>query len=234
MRRAERNLAWLVPLCAAVLAACSVAPRQPPGAPPSPSSVSREEPGGDAHDPHAAALRRQLSEPWGFRRDKDHQLIIPLADPAHHKRVRFWAVDHFLGFRYGKDYHVLNVVFVQDVPEGTPTDSRTCIRQAEKWGRPQLRGFEVKLRQFGTLERKWRRHEIVVKTVDGYVDFGLERREFSAAYAAYPAYPGACLVFAIAVPWREHEKLAKQVRDRWVDEGVPRVIPLTKTRPYRK
>src|SRR6202008_639942 len=122
--------------------------------------------------------------------------------------VRYWALDHFLGFRYGADYHVVNVVFIHDLPEGTPNNSLTCMRKIEKWGRPQLKAFEVKLSEPHTVEQKWRDKPVLVTSVDGYVDFGLKRRQFSAAYAAYPAYPNACLVFGMAVPWDGQEALA--------------------------
>lgn len=217
-----------------VNAACSIAPRQPPGAPPTPSSITRATPGGDADDPEQAALLRQLERPWGSRRDKDNQLVVPLPDHKNYKRVRYWAIDHFVGFKYGDDHYVLNVVLIQDVPEGTHIDSRTCLRRAEKWAQPQMKAFEVKLGPRQTIEKSWHDQPIVVRTVDGYLDFGLKRRQFSAAYTAYAAYPNACMVFGMAVPWGKHRELAVRVRDRWVEEGVARIRPLTETRPYRK
>lgn len=216
------------------LAACATTQTQPPGAPPSPSSVTLEEPGGDAADPQEAALKRQLELPWGWATDKDEQLRVPMVDQNNMKRVRYWVLDHFTGFRYGSDFYVMNVVLIQDVPKGEEMDSRTCLQRAEKWGHPQLRSWEVKFSDIQTSTTHWRNLPIVVKSVDGYVDIGFERRKFSAAYAAYPAYPDACLVFAMGVPWEKHEDLAKAVRDRWVKEGVPRMVPLTPTRPFRK
>jgi hypothetical protein len=213
---------------------CASTPRQPPGKPPTPASITREDPGGDAHDPEEAALRRQLELPWGWRTDKDRQLIVPLVDHGNYKRVRYWIFDHFVGFRYGKEYLVMNAAFVQDVPEGEPIDGPSCMRRAEKWSRPQLKSFQVKLGAPSVVQQEWRGQPILVKTMDGYVDFGLKRRRFSGAFAAYPAYPRACLVFGVAVPWGEHGDLAKQVRDRWVAEGVHRIKPLTKDRPHRK
>jgi hypothetical protein len=218
----------------ALAVACASTPTQSPGSPPSPKTVTMEQPGGDAHDPHEAALLRQIHEPWGFQEDKDGQVRIPLVDWKNYERVRYWAIDHFVGFKYGKDYHVLNSVFILDVPAGTPEDSESCLKRAEKWGHPQIESFEIKLASQHVTEGRWNGMPIYVMSTDGYLDFGLERRHFSAAYAAYPAYSDACLVFGFAVPWREHEDLAKQVRDRWVKEGVPRVQLLTKTRPYRK
>src|SRR5687768_5050364 len=72
--------------------------------PPTPASVTVKEPGGDAEDKQGAALFRQLDEAWGLRNDKDDQLHVPLPDHQHWKRVRFWGVEHFVGFRYGGDH----------------------------------------------------------------------------------------------------------------------------------
>jgi hypothetical protein len=148
--------------------------------------------------------------------------------------VRYWVFDHFVGFKYGKDYHVLNAVVIQDVPDGAPVDPQTCMQRLEKWSFPQFKNFEVKIEETEYTESRWRDHDIQVKVLDGYVDFGLERRRFSAAYAAYDAYPDACLGFGVAVPWRDQKELAQKVRDRWVREGVPLLRPMTPIRPVRK
>lgn len=222
-------------LCLGCLTACgSSVQTQPVGAPPTQKSITLEHPGGDAADPQEAALRRQLEMPWGWATDKDDQLRVPMVDPGNMKRVRYWVVDHFTGFRYGSDFYVVNIVFVQDFPKDEEMDSRTCVQRAEKWGHPQIQSFEVKMKGLTQITTKWRNKPVVVKSVDGYVDIGFERRHFSAAYAGYPAYPDACLVFAMAVPWDKHEDLARQVRDRWVREAVPRIAPLTETKPFRK
>jgi hypothetical protein len=207
---------------------------QPPGAPPTPQTVTVAEPGGDAHDPHRAALLRQLEQPWGFRNDKDDQLHAPLPDWEKWKRVRYWGVDHFTGFRFGDDHHVVAVVFVQDLPAGESNDSRACLRRFEQWVRPQIRNFEVKLGPGGVREGQWRDQKILIQFVDGWVDTAFSRREYSAAWAAYPAYPDACLIYAMAAAWREQPELAKKVRDRWVAEGFSGINPLTPTRPSRK
>lgn len=227
--------AALVLACAAA-AGCASRQAAPPGTPPTaptPASITMEHPGGDSTDPDEAALLRQLNEPWGFQWDKDGTLHVPLADFRNYERVRYWALDHFVGFKYGSDYHALNSVFILDVPAGEPTSSDACFLRVQKWAHPQLENFEIKLGDQHMTEVEWRRQNVRVLSVDGYLDFGLERRHFSAAYATYPAYSDACLVFGFAVPWGKHEELAKQVRDRWVKEGVPRLSPITKTRPFR-
>jgi hypothetical protein len=207
---------------------------QPPGAPPTPETVTVAEPGGDAHDPHRAALLRQLEEPWGMRNDKDDQIHAPLPDWEKWKRVRYWGVDHFTGFRYGDDHHAVAVAFVLDLPEGEPNDSRSCLRRFEQWARPQIKAFDVKLGPVGVRESRWRDQKILIQFVDGRVDSAFSRREYSAAWTAYPAYPDACLIYAMAAAWREHPELAKKLRDRWVADGFTRMHTLTPGRPYRK
>src|SRR5690606_968610 len=116
-----------------------------PGAPPTRASITREHPGGDAEDPHRAALERLLGIGWGHRSDKDDQLLVPLHDVRHWKRVRFWLLDHFTGFRYGTDYHGLSVVLVRDLGGREVVDSARCMREAEAWARPQLNAYGVRL-----------------------------------------------------------------------------------------
>jgi hypothetical protein len=178
---------------------------------------------------------RQLNEPWGNRTDKDDQLGVPLPDAPQWKRVRYWGVDHFTGFRYGDDYHAVAVVFVQDVsPDVNAATSEACMRRFESWGRRELKNREVKLGPIRTKESSWRSKPLVIHSLDGAFLIGLSRKDFSAAWAAYPAYPHACLIYGMAVPWSEHEPLAKRVRDRWIEQGFVGLSPFTPERPYRK
>lgn len=185
------------------------------------------------NDEHGIALERQLHEPFRRRADKDEQLLVPMADAKNWKRVRFWLVDHFVGFRYGEDFDALNVVFIHDVEPGTKLTTEYCMKQAERWARPQLRAFDVRMGPVQSKTAVWKRNEIAVRTADAVVDYGTGPQQFSAGWAAYPAYTDACLVFAFAVPWGEHRELATQVRDRWIEEGVRRIKPLTEARPHR-
>jgi hypothetical protein len=221
-------LGWLAVACNSSVV------RQPPGRPPSPQTVSVAEPGGDAHDPHQAALLRQLNEPWGRRNDRDDQVHVPTPDWENWKRVRYWGVEHFAGWRYGDDHHAVALLFVHDVPPGEPNDSESCLKRFEAWARPQVRAYQVQLGPSGMKRDKWREHEILIKWIDGHVDLGFRRRAFSAAWTAYPAYPETCLVYAMGVPWDGHEALAKKVRDRWVAEAFPRMLPISAEKPVRK
>lgn len=184
-------------------------------------------------DDHQVALERQLSEPWHRRADRDEQLLVPLADANNWKRVRFWLIDHFTGFRYGDDFDALNVVFVHEVEPGVELTSEYCMKNAERWARPQLRAFDVRMGPVQSQKARWKDTDIAVRTADAVVDYGVGPSQFSAAWAAYPAYTNACLVFAFAVPWGDHRELAVKVRDRWIEEGVRRLKPLTKEPPHR-
>ena len=220
----------------ALVAGCSASAQTPPSAPmrpPSPTSVTRREPGGDAPDPQRAALERLLKEPWGARGDKDEQLLAPIPDWEHWKRLRYWGFDNLVGFRYGNEYRAMTVAHVQVMPEGMPVKSETCMRAFEDWARPQIKGFDVKLEPFRVKVTRWRDQPLVIQSVDGWVSWGIGSADFSAAWAAYPAYPDACLIYGVAVPWRDQGELAKKVRDRFIEEGLVTFQALTPEKPYR-
>jgi hypothetical protein len=211
--------------------AASAKPRPKP---PSPESVTIKEPGGDAADAQEAALFRQLDEQWGLRGDKDDQLLLPLPDSDHWKRVRYFGVEHFVGFRYGNQHHLLAIAFVQELPPGTPVTTDTCMQKFEAWGLPQTKPFDVKFGPFAVHHQRWHDKRLEVHAVDGEFSAAFSTTSFSAAWAAYPAYGDGCLIYAVAVPWRDHPELARQVRDRFVNEGFTQVDPKTPTRAMRK
>lgn len=249
---------WLSALCSSLLAGCgsgspalqdpaspastqdasggksadAPAPARPK--PPTPESVTVKEPGGDAPDREGAALFRQLDEAWGQRGDKDDELLVPLPDAEHWKRVRYFGVEHFVGFRYGSDHHVLAIGFVQQLPPGTKVDTDSCMRHFESWGRPQTKPFDVKFGPFAVHHERWRDQRLDIHAVDGEFSAAFTTTAFSAAWAAYPAYNDGCLIYAVAVPWRDHPALARQVRDRFVSEGFTQVEPKTLERATRK
>jgi hypothetical protein len=107
------------------------------------------------------------------------------------------------------------------------------MRVFEDWARPQIAGFDVKLSPFQTKVVRWREQPLVIQTVDGWVSWGIGSADFSAAWAAYPAYKDGCLIYGVAIPWREQPELAKQVRDRWVAEGFVSLNALTVEKAFR-
>jgi hypothetical protein len=199
-----------------------------------PGSTTSAPDDGAVDDSHEAVLRRLIAAPWGARNDKDDQIHAPLPEWEKWRRVRYWGFEHFTGFRYGKEHHALAAAFVTEMPAGTAVRSETCMRKFEAWGRPQIKAFDVKFEEFKVKWTRWRNQPLMVSYVDGALNWGLSRIEFSAAWTAYPAYPDACLIFAVAVPWRDHRGLAEELRDRWVGEGFALMDTLTPERPYRK
>jgi hypothetical protein len=209
-------------------------PKQPPGLPPAPATVTVKEPGGDSADPHSAALTRLMSAPWGTRNDKDDQVRVPLPDSENWKRVRYFGVEHYVGFRYGDDHHAMAIAFTQQLPVGSVMKSDICMRHFEAWGLPQTHPFDVQFSPFESHLGQWQGQVLESRSVDGRVNLGFTASEFSGAWAAYPAYPDGCLVLAIAIPWREHKDLAQKLRDRWVSEGFQLMAVAGSVRPERK
>jgi hypothetical protein len=200
---------------------------------PTAGSVNLDKPGGDAADPDAAALVRLLEEPLGALRDKDNQVALSYPDSRNWKRVRYRLFEHLVGFRYGSRFEAVNVVLVNDTRAGRVSESRACIRQAETIARPRIRALSVVIGEVQETEITWKEQRIVVHSVDGAFPWGFHRIEFSAAWAAYPAYDKTCLIHGIGVRHEKRADLAHLVRDRWILEVAPKLETLTTTKPYR-
>jgi hypothetical protein len=211
------------PLVLAVAAGChSALPPRPPFLPPSPTSITLEEPGGNSSDPHAAALQRLIAEPWGWRNDKDDVLHVPLPDSQNWRRVKYIGVPSFVGYRYGDAHHAVIAVWVRAADEGNASPV-TCLASFEDWGGPTARSFSVDIDP-GNLSRvPWTDREAVIKPVDAKINTLFARKDYRAAYAGYVMWPGTCTIFGVAVPVRGATELAKAVRDRFIREGFARM-----------
>jgi hypothetical protein len=200
---------------------------------PSPDSVEQDEPGGDAPDPHAAALARLLTQGFGWASDKDDQVRIQLPDPGTWKRVRYRGFEHLTGFRYGEDHHAISVVIVHDTRQGRAPTSESCMRYAETLARPRAHALSVETQPIVETQFLWRGKPLLVHSVDGEFPFGFRRISFAAAWVAYPAYESACLYQAFGVKYEGHPELARKLRDRWVMQAATQVDVRTTTKPYR-
>lgn len=235
MARSRLLSFFALSLFAASVGACGGAKlTQAPGAPPSPESVTLEEPGGDAFDPHLSALVLQHQASWGFRTDKDQQARFPLPDRRKWRRVRFFLLDHFVGFTYGKkDPHAYSVGFVVPLPRHAPRTSAACIEAFELDSMPKIKDLGGEVSELTTEVQTWQENPLVVRRASGTVRFMLTQYDAAIAWAGYPAYPDSCLVYAVAVPWNGQQKLAEMVRDKWAKEGFVRFHPLTEDTPFR-
>lgn len=209
-------------LLACLLLGChSTIARQPPGAPPTAQSVTRDEPGGDADDPHHAALERLLAEGWGWRNDRQDALHVPLPDWEHWRRVKFWGVTTFVGFRYGDSHHAVAAVWVRRPDDGKTDEPASCLEQFESWGESSARKWGASFDRGELQRRKGPGGDVVVRAVDASVDSLFSHKRYAGAYAAYHLWPGTCTILGFAVPTGDDDELARKVRDRYVAEGFP-------------
>ncbi|MGK3969108.1 hypothetical protein WMF38_36055 [Sorangium sp. So ce118] len=213
-------------LASLALTACSSSPpARAPGLPPTPASVTRENPGGDAADPERAALERLLSEPWGRRRDRFNTLDVPLVDWQSWRRVRIWTHPTRATFRYGDEHYAALTVLYTDT--AGPSDPDSCLDEFWAKHAPLADGYGVRLGEAQlirtTQEIDGEVRPLVFKILQGSIESVFASDEYAGAIAAYESWPGTCLVSVLAVKSGQHPDLARRVRDRWVDEGAPKL-----------
>lgn len=230
VRAAARALgAWgaIAPLVALVaLAGCASKPPRDPELPPTPASVTRSNPGGDAADPERAALERLLKERWGTRRDRWNTLRVPLPDSKNWRRVRIWGHPTRVSYRYGDDHYAMTTVLYTKT-EG-PNDPDTCLAKFMDFAGPVAKAHDVKL-SASKLVRTTRRERgeeqpMLVNLVEGSLQSLFVSDDYVGAIAVYQSWPETCLVQGFAVLATEHRDLAVRVRDRWVAEGAPNLL----------
>lgn len=207
---------------------CSTAVAQTqarPFTPPTPASVTRENPGGDAEDPERAALERLLHEPWGGRRDRWNTVKVPLIDWKNWRRVRIFGHPTRATFRYGDDNYALVTIWYT-ATDG-PSDPATCLKRFHDEARPIAESYSVSL---GPITRRsavqtiaGRAKPVVFDLVEGSIDTLFSSDDYVGGVAAYESWPGTCLVAGFAVVATHHRALAVKVVERWVDDGALRL-----------
>lgn len=216
-------LAGLAPLAAGC---ATSAPRQPPGVPPTPATITKENPGGDADDPGEAALLRLAELPWGHRKDYWGTLKVPLVDWKNWRRVRIFGHPTRATYRYGDDHHALATVWYKKV-EG-PDDPESCLARFVDEAMPAAKTYSVAfgpiVTQRGVQKVRGEEKPIAFHVLDGSVESLLASDDYVGGVAAYQSWPGTCLVHGFAVVATEHRELAIRVRDRWVSEGAARLV----------
>jgi hypothetical protein len=218
----------LVALATAALA-CSAStpptPPKPPGVAPTPKTVTIENPGGDAADPEWAALDRLAREPWGARRDRYNTLVVPLSDARHWQRVRLWGYPTRASFRFGDEHYGVVSIWYHRA-EGKD-DPESCLDRFIAEARPVAENYGTKIGESHLVRTMARTRQglqpMVVRVVDASVDGFFEAKEYAGALAAYPSWPGTCLIQGFVVVAGKHKALAQRIRDRWVTEGAPRL-----------
>lgn len=228
-------------LCFCILSsACATAPKHRPNPlPPSPASISYNEPGGDAEDPHRAALQRLLDEPIGFKVDKFNTLRVSLFDWRNWRRIRVFTKPTRAAFRYGKKHHAIIVIlYEKSRPDDTPAQClervfRRSTPMAEKFAfelagaqrehGQHLRGVERRAFPSASTERRARYATMPIIRTGGRFVTLFNQDHYLAAATAYKSWPGTCLIQGFAVRVDEDEDLAQAVLDRWLDQVAGRL-----------
>jgi hypothetical protein len=188
----------------------------------SPGDDGRPSKGGANGKEHSAALEQLRIAPLAKVIDRYHTFNLLLPDQPHWTRVNFWSVKTAAGFRYGKAHHGLVTAFVREVDD-TAQDPRACVKEFERWAKPRIDTFEVDVELDKPTAFAWRNTTVEVQSARARVATLAMNEDYAAAYAAYPAWKGHCLVVGIAIPGKDDIRRAVQVRDRFVAEVLPRV-----------
>ena len=241
---------------ASAASACSTAaiPSKPVAPAPPPKDDGKPAQGGPGGDGHAAALEQLRTAPLAPKTDKQNSVVIQLPDGGNWTRVRFLTVPGLVGFRYGKSHHAIVAGFVTHVDDNTVEGA--CSKSFESWAMPWVEAFEVDLRHDAPAAFPWtipaaplvrpargepapppvpKRIAIVeVDPLYAKTATVLSRESYAAAWASYPAWDKACLVVGVAVPARDDEARAREVRDRFVKEVLPAVVVTAQQEPKER
>lgn len=215
------------------LGACSSSlPKQPPGRPPTPRTITREEPGGDAFDPHQAALDRLVRESWGWRNDKRDVFHFPLSDWKNWRRVRFWGIPAWVGFRYGDKHRAIAGLWVRRVRGGDPETPEVCLQRFEEWGIPIAEAYGAKIKNERESRATWKtKDDVVIKTLDADVASLFSSRTYLAVVGATLGWPSVCVVYGYAFEVGSGGDLAEQARRRYSLEAYQQLTKTTEKTP---
>lgn len=191
---------------------------------PTPGSITKEEPGGDAPDPELAALTTLAEGKVSRRWDKPEVLAVHLVDSKLWRRVKASALPSRVMFRYGDDTHALAVVMYQ--PSEGPDDTRSCLAKFMHFADDAASTYDITYEASPVYERErklegGKTQTMLVQLAEGRVNAPFFQDDYVGGIAAYPTFPGTCLVQAIAFIATDHPEAARRARDRWVNDAAP-------------
>lgn len=189
--------------------------------PASPKEDGKAAGGGEGGVEHAAALEQLKISPLGWRTDPQYSVRVPLPDASRWLRVKFWGFSSLVGFRYGKAHHAIVAGVVTHVDDEMSPGA--CDKAFEHSTQPWVDSFDVALDRDPPQAFLWKGKIVDVDSLVATAGTLGLREQYAIAYAAFPAWKGACLVLGIAVPSRDELARSKAVRDRFVAEVLPKV-----------
>ena len=145
--------------------------------------------------------------------------------------VRFLGIPSLVGFRYGKDHHAVAGAFVIGV--GDEQAPGACGKVFEAYAQPLVDSFEVAVEHDAPNAIPWHGKIVDIDSVVATTATLGVHDQYAAAYATYPAWQRACLIFGVAVPARGDLRRARMVRDRFVRDIFPALV-VTAPEPPQK
>ena len=204
-----------------------------------PQDDGRPSEGGSGGVEHASALEELKLAPLGMRVDKQGSVRILLPDAEHWMRVTFWGVPTLMGFRYGRGHHAIVGGYITHTADNTAPGA--CSQSFEKWALPLIDAYDIELQRDSPTAVPWHSQAVEASSIADIESLFakaatlVEQGEQAIGYAVYPAWPGACLVVGVAVPARDGDvERAKQVRDRFVKEVLPKVEVIRTAEPTER
>jgi hypothetical protein len=230
----------------------STVPSRPVAPAPPPKDDGKPAQGGSGGDSHSAALEQLRTAPTALKTDKQNSIVVPLPDAPNWTRVRFLTVPGLVGFRYGKAHHAIVAGFITHVDDNTVEGA--CNKSFETWAMPWVEAFEVDLKHEPPAAFSWTipvprpapgtpaakapaPKKIAIIDVDSLfakTATMLSRENYAAAWTAYPAWDKACLIVGVAIPARDDEARARDVRDRFVKDVFPKVVVTAPAEPKER
>ena len=200
---------------------------QPPATPTSPAETQNDHVKDSAkdsakdtqasRDPTLAAL---ASEPWGWRNDKQDIFHFPLTDWQNWRRVRYWGLPVFLGFRYGDSQRFLTALWVKRLRSEDPDDINVCFDRMYAWGQSIAEVYQASIVLGPRTYASWKsENDVIVQSVDAKISALFSRRTYRAAVGVTFGWPRVCIVYGYAFQDDGDDTTAAQVRDRYAREA---------------
>jgi len=205
-----------------------------------PQDDGRPSEGGNGGVEHAAALEELKLAPLAGRQDKQNAVRILLPDAEHWMRVTFWGIPTLMGFRYGRGHHAIVGGYITHTADNSAPGA--CAQSFEKWALPLIEAYDIDIQRDSPTAVPWHSKDpgsaptiADIESLYAKAATLVEQGEQAIGYGVYPAWPGACLVVGVAVPARDGDvERAKQVRDRFVKEVLPKIEVISTEEPKER
>ncbi|MCL2822612.1 MAG: hypothetical protein FWD57_01350 [Polyangiaceae bacterium] len=197
-------------------------------------SAPREDAPAIAKSPELADLERLLTEQWGWRNDKQDVFHFPLPDWNKWKRVRYWGMPAFVGFRYDDSHRVVSGLWLRKLRSDDPEDPNVCFDRMNEWSKPAAKAYQTKLTFGPRTTASWKyKDDVLVQSIDAEITSLFARRVYRAVIGISFGWPRVCVMYGYAFRDLEidGDNTASRVRDRFAAEAYSRLTVKDPQRP---